>query len=462
MTGAPGDVVCDPVADGVGVAISGGRDSTALLHAIWQQAKVAGLRVVALHVHHGLQPEADMWVKHLAELVAAWANGDSRLSFAWRRLSDAPLPGESVEAWARRRRYAALTEMARVARVSVVCLAHHQKDQAETFLLQALRGGGVHALSAMERESRRGGVVWARPWLGVTSSAVEAYVSRYEIPYVNDPSNSDSRFDRNRLRNEIFPGLKRGFPGAEKAFAAAALNLQSAAALADEIALVDLRSMGASPLCLPLMRWGELSPHRQLFALRAWMLGAARKLGVPPPRESTWTDLSAKLGACHSGQWQGRGAVVWRLYRGELQAVIAPPNEKPRPSFPQANSEPLCRVTQVLDIHASLDLPMWGGKLSFARVQSGGLTGDVLRDAKLVPREGGEQFQLGVGRPPRSLKKQFQACGCAVWLRNVPLLVSGAGELLYVPGLGVDARHLAPEGCEQWWPVWEPLTPVPV
>ena len=121
----------------VAVAASGGRDSTALLHATLRAAQPSGIEVLALHVHHGLHADADAWQAHVHAQARRWGAG-----FDTRRLAGQPGPGDSVEAWARRGRYQALAEMARAAGCDLVLLAQHQRDQAETFLLQAMRGGG--------------------------------------------------------------------------------------------------------------------------------------------------------------------------------------------------------------------------------------------------------------------------------------------------------------------------------
>ena len=141
----------------VAVAVSGGRDSTALLHCTVRTAAALGVGVVALHVHHGLMPAADAWLAQVQAQCRRWG-----VAFCSRRLQTHPPRGASVEAWARAERYRALAEMAREAGCSIVLLAHHRRDQAETWLLQALRGGGPAGLSAMPQEAVREGITWAR------------------------------------------------------------------------------------------------------------------------------------------------------------------------------------------------------------------------------------------------------------------------------------------------------------
>ncbi|MCH8855753.1 MAG: tRNA lysidine(34) synthetase TilS, partial [Proteobacteria bacterium] len=155
--------------DGVAVAFSGGLDSTVLLHAAVRAA--AGQQwIIALHVHHGLHPLADDWLAHCERTAMALG-----ARFACARLHGAPARGDSVEAWAREGRHRALHDMASAAGVDLLMLAHHRQDQAETFLLQALRGAGVAGLSGMPKLQWRDGLCWARPWLDLPRDAIRAY-----------------------------------------------------------------------------------------------------------------------------------------------------------------------------------------------------------------------------------------------------------------------------------------------
>jgi tRNA(Ile)-lysidine synthetase-like protein len=192
----------------VAVACSGGRDSIALLHATASAAQlVPGLVVAALHVHHGLSLQADAWAEHVAAQCGVWAEQGLPVRAVVQRVHCDLAAGRSVEAVAREARYAALAQMALEQGAAAVLLAHHRRDQAETFLLQALRGAGVAGLAAMPEEVERDGVRWLRPWLGVAREAIEAYVRDRQLPFVDDDSNDDTRFARNRLRHRVWPPL---------------------------------------------------------------------------------------------------------------------------------------------------------------------------------------------------------------------------------------------------------------
>ena len=233
-----------PPAPCVAVAYSGGRDSSALLHATLAKAEALGVRVLALHVHHGLHPNADAWLAHCAAQCRRWVARGRPLAFDARRLAGAPARGESVEAWARRERYRALREMALQHGARLVLLAHHRQDQAETFLLQALRGAGVAGLAGMPAQLQRDDIVWARPWLGADATAVAGYARRHRIRHVDDDSNADPRFARNRLRLSVWPALEREFPQAAHALAASAASVQEARLCTEALAELDPSEQG--------------------------------------------------------------------------------------------------------------------------------------------------------------------------------------------------------------------------
>ena len=187
----------------VAVAASGGLDSTALLHFTARIAARCGLQVHALHVHHGLHADAGAWMAQVARQCRRWGG----ITFHGHRVQEQPAAGDSVEAWARRVRYQALAQMARAADCSLVLLAHHRRDQAETVWLQALRGAGPAGLAAMPRVVCREGLTWARPWLDQPREAIAAYARRHRLQYVIDPANGDDRYARSRLRSRLWPAL---------------------------------------------------------------------------------------------------------------------------------------------------------------------------------------------------------------------------------------------------------------
>lgn len=415
----------------VAVAVSGGRDSMALLHCTVDAARDAGLTVWVLHVHHGLQPQADEWAAFVRRTCARWAAKGADLHFAMRRLEGRPARGQSVEAWARAGRYAALAEMAHEAGCPLVLLAHHQGDQAETFLLQALRGGGAAGLAAMPTLTLRHGLHWGRPWLDRPRAEIEAYVRSHRVRHVDDASNADPRFARNRLRLEVMPALREAFSDAEASLVAAARRAARERALIAEVARDDLATIMEEGGALLLSRWLALSPARRHEALRAWLAPLAAQ-GVP---DSGLDRLVRELPSAAPATWP-LGEVVLRRYRGRL-TVERPDRE------PAASPWPCDAKLTRLGAHRVPGAP---AQLRVRTLGEGGLPRDLLRGARWQARQGAERFQAGRGRPPRSLKKQFQAAGVPAWSRSAPLLVAADGALLFVPGLGIDARALAAPG----------------
>jgi tRNA(Ile)-lysidine synthase len=425
---------------GVAVAVSGGRDSMALLHCTAHAARRLGLPVWALHVHHGLQPQADEWAAFVERTCKRWAANGLDLRFTMRRLDGRPARGQSVEAWARAGRYRALGEMATQAACSLVLLGHHQGDQAETFLLQALRGGGAAGLAAMPASLQRDGLTWARPWLDRPRREIEDYVRAHRIRHVDDASNDDRRFARNRLRLDVMPVLRQAFGDADAALTAASRRAAHERALIAEVAQADL-ALVTDGAGLSIARWQALSPARRHEVLRAWLEPQVLD-GVP---ESLLDRLGNELAGQGPASWPC-GALSLRRYRGCLTAQTAGEASDAACAWPCDASLSRAGLHRVPGVSAAL------------RVRAGadGLPRAVLQGARWQARQGGERFQLQPGRPPRSLKKQFQAAGVPAWARAAPLLVAADGTLLFVPGLGIDARALAlpgrPRVSLEWLP----------
>jgi tRNA(Ile)-lysidine synthase len=423
----------------VAVAVSGGRDSMALLHCLARAAQTQDVEVWALHVNHGLQPAADEWAAFVERTCKRWATRKLPVRCAAQRLQGQPARGQSVEAWARAGRYAALASMARAAGCDVVALAHHRADQAETFLLQALRGGGPAGLASMPASVLRDGITWLRPWLVQPREAIEAYVRAHRIRFIDDASNADPRFARNRLRLGVMPPLRVAFPEAEQALAEAARHAARARAFIDEVAQADV-AMVCEIDALVVERWQRLSAVRQRECLRAWLAPHAEH-GVP---ESLLDRLAQELAGTKPARWAFDGGEL-RRYRGRV--TVSAPNAQASPVLPGAAAVHRAGVHPVPGCSASLRV---------SKAASGGIPLALLRKARWQAREAAQQFQRAPGTPPRSLKKQYQAAGVPAWSRDAPLLVSAEGQLLYVPGLGTDARALAAPGRPRVSLMWVP------
>lgn len=453
------------------MAFSGGPDSLALLHTTCRVAVVLQLQVLALHVHHGLLPQADAWLKHAQDLVAQWRRQGWPVRLAWTRLHGAPAPGDSLEAWARAGRHAALNRLAHAGGASLLLLGQHRRDQAETVLQQLLRGAGPAGLAGMPRQARRAGLVWARPWLNQPREAVLAYLLTHQLQPVQDPSNADLRLGRARLRQQVWPALQAGFPEAEVALAQAARRAQEADAALAELATLDLAACVADDGALALAPWRRLSAARQANALRAWWrqhtdqrppdtlvqrllqeLPAPAAAAAGRPARAEGSEPGPLAG---SKRWPAAGGWVARCHRGwlrllpELPAVLAS-----APALAPASAATVLNLAAV-GWHA---LPAWGGGLWVQPCAQGGLAAEQLQAVRLQARQGGEQWQAAARSVPRALKKQFQAAGVPAWQRQGPLLFQGE-QLLWVAGLGVDARAVAPAGQAQFSLLWCMVAP---
>lgn len=452
-----------PIADApraVAVAASGGRDSTALLHCTARAARALGLQVHALHVHHGLQPDADAWTRQLAAQCRRWALGGLPLTLHVQRLAGGPAPGDSVEAWARRERYAALATMAREAGCDTVLLAQHRRDQAETVLLQLLRGAGARGLAAMPAAATRDGIHWLRPWRDQPREAIEAYLARHRLRWVDDASNAARGHARSRLRVDVWPALVAAFPQAEPALLHAAARAAEESACLQALARLDAAAVAPAGDALHVTGWSALPAERRANVLR-WLLAAWLGRGAP---QTLVQRLLVELPGAAQGRWPAPEGEL-RLYRGRLAFAWAEPPEVPRrcavsPARAAAASTvadtPACDTVIDLSRPGRWRVPGWGGQWVVRAVRAGGIDAVRLESAHCVARRGGERFQRHAGGVPRSLKKQFQAAGIPAWARSAPLLLDATGALLLVPGLGVDARAVAPAGVPQRALRWLP------
>ena len=266
----------------LGVAYSGGADSTALLLAA---ASCWPGRVQALHVHHGLQAAADEFVR-VCESVCEQAGIPLHIV----QVDARHAAGESPEDAARRARYAALAAAATAQGLKGVLLGQHADDQVETMLLALSRGAGLPGLSAMPVKLERRGVVFYRPLLQIPSAALREWLVQQQIPFVEDPTNTDERYTRNRIRARLLPVLAQAFRQFRTTFARSARHAAQAQAVLQEVAQQDLAAVGNPPAIKALQ---TLSPPRQANVLRHWLL-----LQDATPSAAQLDQLLLQIAAC--------------------------------------------------------------------------------------------------------------------------------------------------------------------
>ena len=357
--------------------------------------------------------------------------------FASTRLASDREPGESVEAWARRGRYRALRSMALEHGAGLVLLGHHQRDQAETFLLQALRGGGVAGLAAMPRSVERESLMWARPWLEKPMESIEAYAGAHGLRWIDDESNADARFARNRLRHQVWPAMAGAFPEAAQSLAAAAKWAGDAAAVNAVSAVADLTAIaGANGLTVEA--WQALPMARRRNALRTWLAAETHR-----PVPATLVDrLCAELRAEGARAWPiGHGTL--RSHHGVLRWSAVIPAAQDGDDVVLDASRPGRYVAGG-----------WQGELVVAPVAQGGIATSLASCLELTRRRPGDRFRGQANRPARSLKLQFQAAAISAFERHGPV-VRASGRIVFVPGLGIDAGAIAAPGEPQVSLAWE-------
>lgn len=266
----------------VAVAFSGGADSTVLLLAA---AATWPGQVHAIHVHHGLQAAADDFARH-CETVCAGLNVPLHLA----KVDARNETGESPEDAARKARYAALADAATALGMKTVLLAQHADDQVETMLLALSRGAGLPGLAAMPARFERHGVQFERPLLGVSGVAIRAWLAGQGVSFIDDPTNADTAFTRNRIRHELLPALEKAFPQFRETFARSVRHAAQAQAVLVEIAAADLVAVGNPPVIDELRK---LSRPRQANVLRHWLRNVHQAAGSAAQMEELLDQVQA-------------------------------------------------------------------------------------------------------------------------------------------------------------------------
>jgi tRNA(Ile)-lysidine synthase len=418
----------------VAIGFSGGRDSAVLTDACARLAPAYGVRPVALHVHHGLSPNADAWA---AFAQAFCAQRDVRCEVE--RIRVARSGAQGLEAAARHARYAALAAAARAAGAAVVALAHHGDDQAETVLLQLMRGAGPAGLAAMAALRTEGPLTFARPFLPLARADIAAHAALQAVPWIDDESNADTRRTRNAVRHDVMPVLERIAPGSVHTLARAAAHQAEAAELLDALAALDAADTGDSQ-SLSCALLARLPESRARNALR-WFL---RRQGLPAPSTARLAAMLAQLRCAPPGPGVRlrHGGRELGVFRGRI--VV----HEPQPSA----------FAALWVGEGALRLPH--GTLAFRPVTGAGLAAADLcaRQVTVRSRAGGERMRVALNRPRRSLKALLQEAGMPPWQRGCVPLLFVDDQLACVPGIGVDPRFRAGPAQEGYDLVWTPDT----
>ena len=288
------------------VGLSGGCDSVVLLHLLAGLGLASGIS--ALHVHHGLSPNADHWADFCTRFCHRL-----NVPLSVVKVTVNPESGQGIEAAARHARYAAFAESGS----SAIFLAHHQGDQAETLLFNLLRGCGVAGAAAMADERRHGELRILRPLLAVPRAALLAYAEVNCLAWIDDESNDDTTFSRNFLRHEVLSVINQRFPSAEQNLTQAARHFSEAASLLDELAFADWQ-MASEGEALNLSRLRTLTATRIKNLLRyrlrqlAWQAPVAARLEeFVRQLQSAGPDRHPELKLSAGVMRAGRGQLNW-------------------------------------------------------------------------------------------------------------------------------------------------------
>jgi tRNA(Ile)-lysidine synthase len=437
------------------VGLSGGMDSVVLLHILHRLAPRFSWRLSALHVHHGISPNADAWAEFCAALCAKL---DIPLNIE--HVDIAPLREHGIEAAARKLRHAAFARQS----CDFVALAHHADDQAETLLLQLLRGSGVRGVAAMpvlssvERPvlskvegpfiggipagapSPLVGEGWGeggahrllRPLLDLPRAVLLDYAHEHGLQWVEDESNADDSYPRNFLRHRALPLLEERFPSYRDTLARSARHFAEASEMLDDLAQIDAEgAMLDDALSVAALR--ALTPPRAKNLLRYFL----HRRGAAMPQAAQLDVMLHQL--CDARQ---DAAVcveygVWEVHRYRDRAYVSP-----------ALGEFDSGLALSWSGEAELDWPALGTRLHFAEARGAGISSEKLRCAPVTLRlrNGGETLRPHRGAAKRSLKNLLQEYGVPPWRRErLPLIYCG-DELVCVVGVAVAAEYQAAMG----------------
>jgi tRNA(Ile)-lysidine synthase len=401
------------------VGFSGGRDSTVLLHAVAAERRDG---VVAVHVNHGLRPEADGWQEHCGTVA-----GQLGVAFAAHRVT---VSGRgSREAGARAARYRVFTDLL-VQPNDRLLLAHHRQDQAETVLLRMLQGRGLYG---MPRQRPLGAGLLVRPLLDVAPQVLDSYARRHGLSWVEDPTNADQQLDRNFLRHRVLPDLRQRWPDVDRALLHAMQHHHRANAL-----IMARLGAAAAADSLTLSLLEQCAPDERVELLRLWL----QSHGIRAPSRVALRELARQLTGAGADRQPRLGLDGATVRRHGGRVYLTRPAPALEPGYPVV-------------LPGATRLPH--GELEVVPDPAG------FRPAGPVEvrfRVGGERLEAGGHH--RSLKQLFQQAGVPAWQRaSYPLLFDAEG-LLAVPG--VAQRDSARAGAERpatsggWRAEWRPRT----
>ena len=409
------------------VAFSGGLDSHVLLH-VCSAARLRrqDITLEAVHVDHNLQPESKSWVSHCAKTAAELDIGFHLQEVLIDEDFEQRKQQQGLEAAARHARYSAFAKLVQTG--DLLLLAQHADDQAETFLLQALRGSGPDGLAGIPASRRFGGGTLMRPLLGCTREELESYAERHNLDFITDPSNADLRFDRNYLRHQIMPLLAERWPAANRTLSRAAARSQAASSLLIRQAGDDLsRVLLLDHEQIDVRKLMQMPLERRFNVLRYWVRSKALDLPALKMLQEVETGLLAQHasgGTVRCSQYE------FRRHRNRL--YLLSPVFEPVQSFCHAWPE---RSEELV-------IPEIKRVLRRSEAESQGLQIPKAADVEVRSRKGGELIALGEPVIHKSVKKLLQEADVPEWQRGSVPLIYIDGDLAAVWNIVVSQHFL--------------------
>lgn len=413
------------------IGYSGGLDSHVLLHLFATLRQIYPLKLHAVYINHQLSSNAAEWAQHCEQVCKTL-----QVNFTAHRIDAKSIEEKSPEEIARDRRYGVFSEL--LAPHDVLLTAHHQDDQAETVLLQMLRGAGPKGLSAMPK-IKPFALGWhARPLLDFTRAELRDYAEQNNLEWINDESNTDIHFTRNFLRHEVLPVLKRRWSTVSNTLARVAENCVDAQILLDEIAEQDLSFVMYADSDVPLRKYMSLSVKklltlnsaRQRNVLRSWL----QQFNFPIPPSVKLQQIQQDMLLAREDKsphfvWEG---IELRRYRDELFVMPCLIEHDP---------------TQVYEWNLSRPLLLPQFTLLAQQTQNKGLRADI-KKVSIRFRQGGEMIQLPGRTCRHELKKLFQEWGIPPWERERVPLIYVEDKLAAVVGYYLSEEFSAEQGLE--------------
>ena len=403
------------------IGFSGGRDSVVLLHLVAMARESLPITVSAVHVNHQISRHAESWADFCESVCAQLG-----VLLQVERVVVARDNGRGLEASAREARYAVYARV----HADAIALAHHRDDQAETVLLQALRGAGLKGISAMPLAKVFGGDKQIiRPLLDVAPEILADYAEANRLNWIHDESNDDVRYTRNCIRHEIMPRLSERLPQSTVSLVRLGQHAAEAQRLLDDLAKIDQANVVVGDrLQLPCLL--SLSAPRAKNLLRYFFSSAS----IPVPNAVQLNEILQQLGA---RQRDDRTEITWanwtlRCFRDEV--YLQPVALQPKVDWQVAWQG-----------EAELILPHPFGTLRFDPCVGAGIAQTQLmgKSVTIRLRRGGEKIRLESSRPRRALKNLLQEAKLPPWRRKTLPLLFCDQTLVWVPGIGIDLEFVA-------------------